>query len=98
LNLYEDYAFVANGKKRKQIIIELIVPKRHSELKRNLHLHGNCVTRILKDLRRHGIIITHTDKYIKYELSEKGKVLRKLILNNNEKQNQKISFSNEGGV
>jgi predicted transcriptional regulator len=84
LNLYEDYAFVANGKKRKQIIIELIVPKRHSELKKALHLHGNCVTRILKDLQRKNLISIHIDKHMKYCLSEKGKIIRKLILNNKE--------------
>jgi predicted transcriptional regulator len=99
LNLYEDYAFIANGKKRKQIIIELIVPKRHSELKKALHLHGNCVTRILSDFRKRGLIITHTDKHIKYELSDKGKILRKLILRNDEEgRNPKIIIPDKGGV
>jgi DNA-binding HxlR family transcriptional regulator len=69
------------------VLIELIVPKRHSEIKKLLHLHGNVVTRILKDLKNKGLIdVLNDGKKVRYVLSERGKALRNLILklkNNN---------------
>jgi DNA-binding HxlR family transcriptional regulator len=63
------------------VLIELIVPKRHSEIKKILHLHGNVVTRILKDLNNQGLIdVLNDGKKVRYVLSERGKVLRNLIL------------------
>ena len=63
------------------MIIELIVPKRHSEIKTILHLHGNVVTRILKDLKNKGLIdVLNDGKKVRYVLSERGKTLRNLIL------------------
>jgi DNA-binding HxlR family transcriptional regulator len=63
------------------MIIELIVAKRHSEIKKILHLHGNVVTRIIKDLKNKGLIdVLNDGKKVRYVLSERGKVLRNLIL------------------
>ncbi len=83
MNLFEDYAFIEKGKKRKQMLKELAIPKRHCELKKALHLHGNCITRILRDFFSRKLIDTQWDgpQIIRYKLTEKGERLRLLVIN-----------------
>lgn len=78
---YEDYAFVRNGIKRREIVISLFQPKRPKELVKELKLHFSVVSKVLRQLSIQGLTETFEKEGKKYfRLTERGELVRKILL------------------
>ncbi len=78
---YQDYAFVTNGERRRDIIVSLGVPRRAKELVRELKLHFSVVSKILRQLCSHGLVESfdnHGRRY--FRLTERGEAIRRILL------------------
>jgi DNA-binding PadR family transcriptional regulator len=83
MDLFNDYAFVVSGKKRKEVVKLLIDPRTPTELAKMLKVHANVITRILKDLSSRDLVEVHVlqGKKKTYRLTKRGELARQ-VLNN----------------
>ena len=78
---YEDYAFVRNGIKRREIVISLFQPKRPKELVKELKLHFSVASKVLKQLSSHGLVEPFEKDSRKYfRLTERGEGIRMILV------------------
>ncbi len=83
MELFRDYAFVVNGKKRKEVLKLLIDPRTPSELAKMLQVHANVITRIIKDLASRELVQSHQLQGRKktYRLTKRGELTRQVLDN-----------------
>jgi len=83
MNLFHDYAFVVNGKKRKEVVKLLASPRTPTELAKLLKVHANVITRILKDLANRQLAEYHelSGKKKTYSLTKRGELARQVLDN-----------------
>src|SRR4030042_4196503 len=81
MDVFRDYAFVINGKKRKEVVKLLIDPRTPTELSKLLKVHANVITRILKDLTNRQLVEHHelTSRKKTYRLTKKGELTRQIL-------------------
>lgn len=81
MDVFHDYAFVINGKKRKEVVKLLIDPRTPTELSKLLKVHANVITRILRDLSDKQLVEHHELKSRKktYRLTKKGELARQIL-------------------
>jgi predicted transcriptional regulator len=83
MDIFHDYAFVVNGKKRKEVVKLLDGPRTPTEIAKMLKVHANVITRILKDLTGRELVECYQISGNKrtYMLTKKGDLARE-VLNN----------------
>jgi DNA-binding MarR family transcriptional regulator len=81
MDVFHDYAFVINGKKRKEVVKLLVDPRTPTELAKLLKVHANVITRILKDLSGRQLVEHHELKSRKktYRLTKRGELARQVL-------------------
>ena len=83
MKIFQDYAFVVSGKKRKEVLKLLAFPRTPTELSKLLKVHSNVITRIIKDLTSRGLVECHLldGKKKTYRLTKKGEFARQIMDN-----------------
>ena len=83
MNIFDDYAFVVSGKKRKEVVKLLVDPRTPTELAKILRIHPNVITRILRDLGGKELVNFYriSGKKRTYVLTKRGELARKVLDN-----------------
>jgi len=83
MDAFHDYAFVVNGKKRKEVVKLLEEPRTPTELAKALGVHANVITRILKDLTGRGLAESYgiSGGRKTYSLTKRGELARQILDN-----------------
>ena len=78
---WDDYSFVFRGKHRKEVLEHLDKPKTPTQLKEEIKIHFNIVSRTLIELEEKGLVecLNPSQKMARfYMITDKGKKILKL--------------------
>ena len=83
MDVFHDYAFVVNGKKRKEVVRLLEDPRTPTELAKLLKVHPNVITRIMRDLVGRELADSYnvSGKKKTYVLTKRGELARQVLYN-----------------
>lgn len=81
MDVFHDYAFVVNGKKRKEVVKLLESPRTPTELSKLLKVHPNVITRIMRDLTGRELVDSYNVSGRKktYILTKRGELTRQVL-------------------
>jgi predicted transcriptional regulator len=79
---WDDISFIQRGKQRKEILFRLDKPKTPTNLKEEINLHFNTISRALIELEKEGFVkcLNPKQKLCRfYEITDKGKKIKEKI-------------------
>jgi len=81
MDAFHDYAFVMNGRKRREVVKLLGYPRTPTELAKLLQVHSNVITRIIKDLTNRELVQSHELKGRNktFRLTKRGELARQIL-------------------